>query len=76
MELNSILTVVSSLLGLAGFTEWRIRTVETRLLEKMKDREDVTKVKVDELKSNLARLEAKIDMILKLQIQRDNHDAA
>lgn len=69
MGINEIIGLLSLLAAVTGLTEWRIRTVETRILEKIKDREDVTKVKIDELNSNIQRVEAKLDLLLKLQLK-------
>jgi hypothetical protein len=68
MTIEAIVAMVSMLISLSGYFEWRVRAVQSRMLDKIKDREEVTQVRVNDLKENLIRLESKVDMLLKLQI--------
>lgn len=68
-----IISLISIATGLAGFVEWRIRTMYAQLDDKIKDKNEVNEVIQQELKNDIARLESKIDMLIQLQIKRGNY---
>lgn len=67
--LDSFLAQLSILLGWTGLMEWRIRVMQSQINEKIKDREELTKYKIDELKVDLGRLESKIDHLITIQLE-------
>lgn len=68
MLLPNILTSLAILGGWASFTEWRIRTMYSQLKEKIEDKERINEIVQSQLKEHIARLEAKIDMLISMQI--------
>lgn len=71
-----ILAIITLLAGSASFTEWRIRTMYQQFKEKLEDSNKINQVIQSELQKDIGRIEAKIDMLIRLQIKgyNDNHD--
>jgi hypothetical protein len=70
MDISSIIFItIAAVTAAATYIEWRIRIVETRFLEKLADRDQINQVVQTELKADIARLEAKIDQLLQIQLQ-------
>ena len=70
-----IFAVIPIVMAWAGLAEWRIRVMYNQLSEKIKDTQAINRVEQDNIKSNLSRLEAKLDLILKIQIEGLKRDA-
>lgn len=70
MNFELILTVSTIISLMVGLFEWRIRSMYNELNEKIKDRDKVHAVIQENLKEDISRLEAKIDMVVTLLIQR------
>ena len=69
-SLETFVAEIAILCAWTGLMEWRIRSMQTQLEDKIKDREELTKYKIEELKEGVDKLERKIDMLIKLNIKR------
>lgn len=75
MNINEVLTFLSLLATITGLYEWRIRAMYAQFKEKIDDKNQVNQIVQDELKGDIARLEAKIDMLINLQIRGQQYAA-
>lgn len=69
MGVELIVGSLSLIAVISGFFEWRVRTLYTQMKEKIEDKEKINRVVQDELKNDIKRLEAKIDMLIKLNLR-------
>ena len=73
MTIEAIISVLALMASMGSFFEWRIRVMQAQMKEKLADRDAINQVIQNELRGDVARLEAKIDMLIQLQIKDSNN---
>lgn len=73
-SLDILIGVIGIVGAWTGFVEWRIRTMYAQIKEKIEDVDKINKAEQANLKDTAIRLEAKIDMLIQMQLQA-NHNA-
>lgn len=68
-----VIAITAAVGGAIGFMEMRINRMYTTLQEKIEDKNQINRVVQESLKEDIARLEAKIDMLLQMSIKETNH---
>ena len=75
---NEFFSIIFTCLGILGswtvFVEWRIRTMQANVRDKIEDRDEINKVVQAALRVDIARLEAKIDQLINLQLKNIHND--
>lgn len=74
---QTIIAIATAMGGAISFMEMRMQRMYQQIQEKIADKNEVNKVIQEQLRQDMARLEAKIDMILQNQFNskhsKDNH---
>lgn len=74
----SLVHVIIAIIGALGawnaFIEKRLHTMYKQIIEKIEDKQAVNQVVQEELKNQIVRLEAKIDMLIQLNLRRPNDE--
>ncbi len=67
-----VLAVVGALSAWNAFIEKRIHTMYKQLIDKIEDKQELNKAVQQDIKDQVVRLEAKIDMLINLQLRRSD----
>lgn len=74
----SLVHIIIAIIGALGawnaFIEKRLNTMYKQVIEKIEDKQALNTVIQEELKNQVVRLEAKIDMLIQLNMQRRTDD--
>jgi len=73
-NLDNLITIITIVGCWTVLVEWRIRTMYSQIKEKIEDMDKVTKAEQTNLKDTAVRLEAKIDMLIHMQLQANRDD--
>jgi acetyl-CoA carboxylase carboxyltransferase component len=68
-----IIAVVGALAAWNAFIEKRIQGMYKQLVEKMEDKQEVNRAVQEDLKAQVVRLEAKIDMLIQLNLRKNSN---
>lgn len=75
ITIHTIAALVGVVLTLLGYIEARLRSMKSEVKSLLDEREKLNEVRAVELKENLKRVEHKLDLLMKLQLQRGyKHD--
>lgn len=70
MDLNNVYIIVCILGAVFTLSEWRIRMLHAQFREKVEDVDKINKIIQANLDSKIERLEAKIDMLIDLNLRQ------
>lgn len=66
--IHVIIAIIGALMAWNAFIEKRIQVMYKQLVEKIEDKQQVNKIEQENLKAQVVRLEAKIDMLIELNL--------
>lgn len=68
-EIELLMIFVGGLATVASLLEWRVRTMYSQIQDRILDKEKINQVVQDELRNDILRLEAKIDMLIRINLK-------